>query len=89
MASAATDNQPPAAADPAPPAAAEETEKAAAKSPRAGKKGETITVRGPELGRYRAGLHFANADTPVDLSTITREQLEAIESDPHLTVKRG
>jgi hypothetical protein len=55
----------------------------------AGKKGETIIVRGPEDGRWRSGLRFGPIDTTIDLSTITPAQLAAIEGDPLLSVKRS
>lgn len=55
----------------------------------AGKKGETIIVRGPVDGRWRAGLCFGPTDITVDLTTITPGQLAAIEGDPLLSVKRS
>jgi len=87
MAVEAAKNQPPAAANPTPPAAPEEAEAKPGK--KAGKKGETIEVRGPETGRYRAGRYFTREPATIDLSTITVDDLAAIEGDPHLTVKRG
>ncbi len=79
----ADDSNAAAAATPAAAAAA------AAKPAPAGKKGQTITVRGPEDGRWRAGLRFGPIDAVVDLSTITAAQLAAIEGDPKLSVKRS
>ena len=58
-------------------------------SGKAGKKGETLTVRGPIDGRWRGGLWFGPTDITVDLSTITAAQLAAIESDKVLSVKRS
>ncbi|MGD0642179.1 MAG: hypothetical protein ABSC22_15635 [Roseiarcus sp.] len=55
----------------------------------AGKKGETIAVRGPVDGRWRGGLRFGPTEITVDLSTITPAQLAAIEADPSLSVKRS
>jgi hypothetical protein len=61
-----------------------------AKAPvKAGKKGESISVTGPSSGRWRAGVKFGPAATVIDLSTITAEQLAAIEGDPELRVTRG
>ncbi|MGD0564539.1 MAG: HI1506-related protein [Roseiarcus sp.] len=68
-------------ADPAAPASA------AAAPAMAGAKGQTITVRGPEDGRWRAGLRFGPIEVVVDLSTITPAQLAAIKADPKLSVK--
>jgi len=72
--------------DTAIPAAPQATAKATAK---AGKKGETIVVRGQIDGRWRGGVWFGPADTTVDLSTLTPAQLAAIENDPLLSVKRA
>jgi hypothetical protein len=55
----------------------------------AGAKGQTISVRGPEDGRWRAGIHFGPIAITVDLSTITAAQLAAIEADAKLSVKRS
>jgi hypothetical protein len=46
-------------------------------------------VRGPAEGRWRAGMKFTPDETIVDLSTLTVEQLAAIEADPDLRVTRG
>jgi hypothetical protein len=54
----------------------------------AGAPGETISVRGPEDGRYRAGIKFGPIATTVDLSTVTPEQLALIEGDAALRIKR-
>lgn len=48
-------------------------------------KKDTITVRGPENGRWRAGLHFGPTPLTVELDTLTKEQLEAIANDPLLS----
>jgi len=55
----------------------------------AGKKGEKITVVGPVDGRWRGGTKFGPTAIDVDLSTITPEQLAAIEGGPLLSVKRS
>jgi hypothetical protein len=76
---------------------ADDTNKAAKSEPtakseapaKAGKKGETIVVRGPEDGRWRSGVHFGPTDITIDLSTLTPAQLAAIEGDPLLSVKRS
>jgi hypothetical protein len=68
---------------------ADDTKSKAAATATAGKKGETIKVRGPEDGRWRGGLNFGPVEIVVDLSTITPAQLAAIEGDPLLSVKRS
>lgn len=55
----------------------------------AGEKGETISVRGPAEGRWRAGRKFGREETTIDLSTLTVSQLKAIEGDLFLSVKRS
>lgn len=54
----------------------------------AGAKGELISVKGPEDGRWRAGIKFGPLPVEIDLSTITAEQLEEIEADSYLSVTR-
>lgn len=54
----------------------------------AGAPGEIIKVRGPEDGRWRAGLQFGPIEHEIDLSTITPEQLAEIEADSYLRVTR-
>ena len=71
------------------PAAPDNAAAAAPALATAGKPGETITVRGPVDGRWRAGTKFGPIDIVVDLSTLTPAQLAAIEGDPLLSVKRS
>lgn len=47
---------------------------------------EAIIVRGPALGRWRAGRHFAPEPTTLLLSDLTEDEIEAITSDPELSV---
>ena len=70
---------------------ADEPKPEAPKAPKgkAGAKGEIIKVRGPEDGRWRGGLQFGPLECEVDLSTITPADLEAIETDPYLSVRRS
>ena len=42
-------------------------------------------MRGPENGRWRAGLQFGPTPLTVELDTLTKEQLEAIANDPLLS----
>ncbi|MBG0809856.1 hypothetical protein IY145_10745 [Methylosinus sp. H3A] len=55
----------------------------------AGEAGEIIKVRGPEDGRWRGGIKFGPIEQDIDLSQITRGQLEEIGGDPYLTVRRA
>ncbi len=77
------------AAAPKTPTATDSANAASPAPATAGAKGQTITVRGPEDGRWRAGLRFGPIDAVIDLSTITPAQLAAIGGDPKLSVKRS
>lgn len=54
----------------------------------AGVPGEIIRVRGPEDGRWRAGIKFGPVEVLIDLGTITPEQLAEIEADGYLSIRR-
>jgi hypothetical protein len=53
-----------------------------------GAPGEIVKVRGPEDGRWRAGIQFGPIEREVDLSTLTPEDWAEIEADPYLTIRR-
>lgn len=57
--------------------------------PAAATAGFVIKVRGPEDGRWRAGIKFGPIEQEIDLSTITRAQAREIAEDPYLTVRRA
>jgi hypothetical protein len=59
------------------------------KKPDASRKCETISVTGPAGGRWRAGRRFGPEPETIDLSTISAEDLAAIEADPELRVARS
>jgi hypothetical protein len=59
-----------------------------AKADMAGAPGEIIKVRGPEDGRWRAGIQFGPTERVIDLSEITADQLAEIEGDSYLRVTR-
>ena len=61
--------------------------KAAAFTP-AGNEGEIVKVRGPEDGRWRAGIRFGPIEVEIDLSTVSAEQFAEIEGDAYLSVRR-
>lgn len=61
--------------------------KAASFTP-AGDEGEIIKVRGPEDGRWRAGIKFGPIELEIDLSSISAEQLAEIEGDAYLAIRR-
>lgn len=67
---------------------AEDDKKTSGAAAKAGKRGETISVTGPAGGHWRAGRKFGPEPVEVDVSTITAEQLAAIEADPDLRVRR-
>ncbi len=50
----------------------------------AGAAGEIYSVRGPEDGRWRAGLKFGPTPVEIDLGAITAEQWAQIEADDYL-----
>ena len=45
-----------------------------------------LTVRGPEKGRWRAGIFFGPEPVEVEMYSLTEDQLAAIHGDPQLTV---
>jgi hypothetical protein len=47
---------------------------------------ETVRVKGPAKGRWRAGRHFGPEPVDIAPSDLTREQLQRIFDDPELTV---
>ena len=48
----------------------------------------SIVVTGPEAGRYRARHYFCAVPRTLQLSELDAEDLQAIESDPLLKVRR-
>lgn len=53
------------------------------------KKAEVLVVRGPEKGRWRAGRHFGPAAVEIPVADLKKAEIEAIESDPTLSVSRS
>ncbi|TKD26443.1 hypothetical protein FBT96_00565 [Rhodobacter capsulatus] len=51
--------------------------------------GITVTITGPQQGRWRAGRHFSAASTVIDIDTLTEDELEALRGDPMLTIVVG
>jgi hypothetical protein len=47
-----------------------------------------LIVTGPEAGRRRAGHVFGKDPVEIDLADLNKGQLDAIEADPLLSVKR-
>lgn len=68
----------------APPAAGADIEGALM----AGAPGEKVKVRGPEDGRWRAGVQFGPTEVEIDLGEISAEDFAEIEADGHLEVRR-
>ena len=66
-------------------AKAPKTTEAPAPAPEmAGAPGEIVKVRGPEDGRWRAGIQFGPIEREIDLGEITAEDWAEIEADAHL-----
>ncbi|MBY6244217.1 hypothetical protein [Methylosinus sp. Sm6] len=78
-----------AAAEPSAPPPPEPTAAALGEDAPAGPEGFVIKVRGPEDGRWRAGIKFGPIETEIDLSEITRAQLEEIAADSYLSIRRA
>lgn len=63
-----------------------------AKTPPAGKtaksaaRAATITVLGPPQGRRRAGVRFGPEPVEIPAAKLSKAQLEALKSDPLLSV---
>jgi len=51
--------------------------------------GGILTVRGPEAGRWRAGVRFGPTPIELEIAKLTAEQIKQIESDPLLSVSRS
>jgi hypothetical protein len=45
-----------------------------------------VRVRGPKLGRWRCGRNFGREVTEIPMSELSEKDLEALKSDPRLTV---
>lgn len=54
----------------------------------AGAAGEKVLVRGPEDGRWRAGIQFGPTEVEIDLSEISAEDFAEIEADSYLELRR-
>jgi hypothetical protein len=65
-------------------------EEAAAKemANKQGKGRGILIVSGPEAGRRRVGMIFGKEPVEVDIAGLTKEQIDAINADPQLSVKR-
>ena len=47
---------------------------------------QTVVVKGPEKGRWRAGRHFTIEPTSIPLEELSKAEIEALCADPFLTV---
>ena len=47
---------------------------------------QTVIVKGPEKGRWRAGRHFTIEPTSIPLEELSKAEIEALCADPFLTV---
>jgi len=66
---------------------AREGEDKAEVQPAAG--GIMVTITGPKQGRWRAGRHFSAEPAVIEIDTLTEDELEALRSDPMLTIAVG
>jgi len=55
---------------------------------KAGAPGETVKVRGPEDGRWRAGIQFGPTEVEIDLGEISAADFAEIEADSYLEIRR-
>ncbi|NTT86918.1 hypothetical protein [Tabrizicola fusiformis] len=47
----------------------------------------SVVVKGPAVGRWRAGRHFGAEPVTIPLDDLTEAQLLALQSDPELLVQ--
>ena len=51
--------------------------------------GITVTITGPKQGRWRAGRHFSDEPTVIEIDTLTEDDLDALRGDPMLSIVVG